>query len=458
MHKKQNFSAFNLYVFLILVAFEILMSFTFLGYIHIGPFSITFAYIPVLVAACFLGPVQSTAMGLIFGLASMYKATCFYTMWADRIFSPWFSSNPFGSFVMCVGARVLFGLLAGIAYDFAKKRRRAEIWIGVLSSISPIVHAWLVMMAMYIYFPSAVYGYTHAKYLYVSNIVSIVASAVLMVVLWRLYDEKKIEKIKVAIDGTKDNPTVDDRVKRKVITVFTVFAFCMTIVAALYFSNRTSYMLRMHNIDVSDTIDDDLIHLQIQFTLAAFSLNVISIIVLIMGYSYTSYRNFMSEFDTVTNVMGRRIFQNCCERIQRDHSLCTCVDGWFLFLDVDHFKKINDSLGHASGDKVLREIAQALKNIFYDCGIVGRMGGDEFAVMIDKVSLSEAELRKMLDVFFVEIAGASCGGQRVTCSVGACHFSFPEDMTMLMKKTDTLLYKAKENGRNCYVLGEFEDS
>ena len=68
-------SAFNLYIFLILFAFEILLSFTFLGYVHIYPLSVTFAYIPILIAACLLGTPHATLMGIIFGLASMYKAT-----------------------------------------------------------------------------------------------------------------------------------------------------------------------------------------------------------------------------------------------------------------------------------------------------------------------------------------------------------------------------------------------
>ena len=66
------------YVFVALVAIEFLMSFTFLGYIHIEPISITIAYIPILIAGCFLGAGQSTAIGLFFGLSSMYKASAYY--------------------------------------------------------------------------------------------------------------------------------------------------------------------------------------------------------------------------------------------------------------------------------------------------------------------------------------------------------------------------------------------
>lgn len=76
-----------------------------------------------------------------------------------------------------------------------------------------------------------------------------------------------------------------------------------------------------------------------------------------------------------------------------------CRYGWFLFLDVDYFKKINDTCGHAVGDENLRKVALILKDIFYDCGITGRMGGDEFAVMIDKKDISENEMQAALNRF-----------------------------------------------------------
>ena len=85
------------YLFITLVAIEFLMSFTFLGYIHIEPISITIAYIPILIAGCFLGTGQSMAMGLFFGLSSLYKASAYYVMPSDKVFSPFLSGYPLGS-------------------------------------------------------------------------------------------------------------------------------------------------------------------------------------------------------------------------------------------------------------------------------------------------------------------------------------------------------------------------
>ena len=95
---------FEKYVFVLLLAIELIMSFTFLGFIHIDPISLTTAYIPIVVAGCLLGPLESTLIGLVFGLASMYKASALYVVSDDKIFSPLYSGNPIGSILLSVGS------------------------------------------------------------------------------------------------------------------------------------------------------------------------------------------------------------------------------------------------------------------------------------------------------------------------------------------------------------------
>lgn len=336
MKTGRKLSSFDVYVFVVLAAVELLMSFTFLGYIHVTPISITFAYVPILIAACLLGMVQSAVLGLVFGLASMYKATAFYVMPADMIFSPFLSGQPISSFFLAVGTRTLFGVLA-----------------------------------------------------------------------------------------------------------------------AIYFSQRASYMLRRHGIAVSDAVSTDLIHLQIQFMLAVLSLNIISIIVLLSGYKYITYQKFLGELDVITGVMGRRIFLQCCEKAHRDRREGPPRKGWFLFLDVDNFKTINDTMGHATGDNVLKEVGAALKRVFGGCGIVGRMGGDEFAAMIDDVSVEESDMRTGLELFLAQI-GEILPHSVVSSSIGVCRFEYPADIQCLMHEADKLLYEAKHRGRACYVFGEYK--
>ena len=119
---------FEHYILGILLAVEWIMSFTFLGYIHIPPISITTAHIPIEVIACLFGPVESSVAGLFFGLGSMYKASALYVMLGDRIFSPFQTDFPIGSILLSVGTRVLFGFLMGCIFKIVNKSRYK--WVG----------------------------------------------------------------------------------------------------------------------------------------------------------------------------------------------------------------------------------------------------------------------------------------------------------------------------------------
>ena len=127
IRKLRNSSCFDRYAFEILLAIEILMSFTFLGYIHISPISITIAYMPILIAGSLFGPIQSTIAGFVFGAASLYKASASYVLPADMIFSPFLSGSPLNSLILSIGTRTLFGLVIGLAFAWVKKRKLFHI-------------------------------------------------------------------------------------------------------------------------------------------------------------------------------------------------------------------------------------------------------------------------------------------------------------------------------------------
>ncbi len=455
MRTGRKLSSFDVYVFVVLAAAELLMSFTFLGYIHVPPVSVTFAYVPILIAACLLGTVQSAVLGLVFGLASMYKATAFYVMPADMIFSPFLSGQPISSFFLAVGTRTLFGVLAGLLFFAAKKQKHARLWIGVATAVSLEIYSLLVYGAMGALFPGVGGGLSKLFPPDGRHILQVVVCICIVEGLWALHNSRFVKEFKAGIDNSDSVPYANKKKKNIYLLLFTVFIFGMTVMAAIYFSQRASYMLRRHGIAVSDAVSTDLIHLQIQFMLAVLSLNIISIIVLLSGYKYITYQKFLGELDVITGVMGRRIFLQCCEKAHRDRREGPPRKGWFLFLDVDNFKTINDTMGHATGDNVLKEVAAALKRVFGGCGIVGRMGGDEFAAMIDDVSVEESDMRTGLDLFLAQI-GEILPHSVVSSSIGVCRFEYPADIQRLMHETDKLLYEAKHRGRACYVFGEYK--
>jgi uncharacterized membrane protein len=115
------------YTFVILIAIELLLSFSFFGYIHIEPISVTIAYIPVILAGALTGPAEAMTVGAVFGLSSMWKASANYVMPSDQLFSPFFSGNPFGSFMISTGARMLFGLAIGLLYTASRRSRHPRL-------------------------------------------------------------------------------------------------------------------------------------------------------------------------------------------------------------------------------------------------------------------------------------------------------------------------------------------
>jgi diguanylate cyclase (GGDEF)-like protein len=122
-----------------------------------------------------------------------------------------------------------------------------------------------------------------------------------------------------------------------------------------------------------------------------------------------------------------------------------------LFIDLDRFKVINDTLGHEAGDVLLREIGARLRECLRSSDVVARLGGDEFVVLLPEVNdpaQAAAVARSILAVVMkpVVILGQEC---RVTASVGVCvHPDDGQDDQSIMKNADMAMYLAKEEGKN----------
>ncbi len=127
----------------------------------------------------------------------------------------------------------------------------------------------------------------------------------------------------------------------------------------------------------------------------------------------------------------------------------------FLMLDIDEFKKVNDKYGHAAGDEALRKVGLLLRREFRDVDIIGRVGGDEFVVLMKNVSQMDIVTQRAdclcRSAAQVEISGApDC---RITLSIGiACAPENGRSYRELYKRADRALYRSKENGRNRYTV------
>ena len=447
------------YLFITLVAIEFLMSFTFLGYIHIEPISITIAYIPILIAGCFLGTGQSMAMGLFFGLSSLYKASAYYVMPSDKVFSPFLSGYPLGSLLLSVGTRALFGWLVGMLFMLAKKLRHPRIGIGVVSALSPKVHSILVYSAMGFLFPELGYNFTNAFHGDVSDVLLSLLCLLVVEGVWSLRQREGVRNFNAYLDraGETGN-TKQEKGRIRASWILLLFCIlCAVIATTFYFAQRMSYMLGVHGLSLSSEAERDLFHLQLQSLFATLALNFLLAVCLLVVYRYLSYREYIGQLDAITGVMGRKMFNHYCENNLKSREVMASGAGWFLFVDVDYFKSINDTLGHPAGDFVLKRVAQSLSSIFSTYSDIGRMGGDEFAVLLTS-PMPKTELAQKLDAFLTEISAILTAPEKVTCSIGACRFAYPQEMQTLYSETDRLLYAAKRNGRACYIMGALDDS
>lgn len=160
----------------------------------------------------------------------------------------------------------------------------------------------------------------------------------------------------------------------------------------------------------------------------------------------------LAHFDALTNLPNRRLVQ---DRIQQAIVGAQRTGSEFavLFIDLDKFKDINDTLGHDVGDKLLEMVAHRLTDVLRAQDTVGRQGGDEFIVLLASLSTAEDAARvaqKILEALAVpfEINGH---GLHSGTSIGIA--TYPHDgsnVETLLKNSDTAMYSAKEAGRNNY--------
>ncbi len=456
MNKLLGKSSFNSYAFAVLLAIEVLMSFTFLGYIHIPPVSITIAYIPIIVAACIFGPWQSMLTGIVFGLGSMYKASASYVMAMDSVFSPFHSAAPWASLFLSVGTRAIFGLLIGLAFMAVRRSKHFRAWMCLLSVLAVRVHLLLVYGALGVLFPQFGRDYKMVFTFDYRDFFSIISSMVIVAATWEFYHSKRVQKLKLYVDRSSKTSYVQDTLRRRAVTFFAV-SLTLTIIAAAYFAQRTVYMLAKHSITVQSNVVSDIMHLQMQFVMAVIALNFILAVVVLWAYKYLAYKEYLGNMDSLTGVMGRKLFLNSCEELQERAELTDeHAKGWFLFFDVDYFKSINDTYGHLVGDKVLKDFAGHIAENLSEYGIVGRLGGDEFAAMLYK-PLTQHALEQILNELYKQIAQIIPEQKKITCSIGVCAFCYPQEVRNLLYATDKALYRAKERGRACYEFGDIKD-
>jgi diguanylate cyclase (GGDEF)-like protein len=159
---------------------------------------------------------------------------------------------------------------------------------------------------------------------------------------------------------------------------------------------------------------------------------------------------YMAQHDALTDLPNRILYEDRLRQalaMARREKICLAL----LYLDLDHFKEVNDSLGHAAGDTLLKLAAQRMLDCLRETDTVARMGGDEFAVLLpgirtrDNALIAAEKIRRKLEMPF-EIDGERV---EVSSSIGcAIYPDDGQDGASLTLIADQAMYMAKQSGRN----------
>lgn len=184
----------------------------------------------------------------------------------------------------------------------------------------------------------------------------------------------------------------------------------------------------------------------------AFPVSVFALYILKLVYSTVDALDNFVKFDNLTGLLTRGYFLSSVE-MQRGKG------GFFLLLDADRFKSINDTYGHDQGDEVLKFIARSILQATGSAGPCGRLGGEEFAIYLpgvqkDQASLLAAGIGTALRNQPINLNGTDV---TVTISIGIAEDKPGDALVHVMKRADLCLYAAKHGGRDRFVFDQPEE-
>ena len=188
----------------------------------------------------------------------------------------------------------------------------------------------------------------------------------------------------------------------------------------------------------------------------AFGDEHLQLVAAIAGQGATAYENArlytrvqqLATTDPLTGVSNRRHFAEHAVRqlsiARRNHRPLVA-----MMVDIDHFKRINDTHGHAVGDEVIKQVASTLRVSVRDPDVLCRYGGEEFAIVMTEMHGDPVDVADRLRVAIRENPVAAPNGPvRLTVSIGVAELKPDDDLETLLGRADAALYRAKEGGRD----------
>lgn len=193
--------------------------------------------------------------------------------------------------------------------------------------------------------------------------------------------------------------------------------------------------------------------LQMQYLIIGLAIGIILLVVILWWRSriHAKHMQMLATIDSLTGLLNRRAIMEYgtheWQRAKRFNRPLCC-----LLFDIDHFKNVNDTFGHASGDLVLRRISEEVLTSLRKTDAFGRFGGEEFLLITTETELQQAEtLAQRIRHNIESIKFADLNNHSITVSIGIAKLDTQEALDELISHADEALYLAKNRGRNQVV-------
>jgi diguanylate cyclase (GGDEF)-like protein len=188
------------------------------------------------------------------------------------------------------------------------------------------------------------------------------------------------------------------------------------------------------------------------------SIAIMALVLFIAHFTLRSYQRRLEEMatrDRLTGVANRHLFEMIFENLARSNQRYGYPTS-LISIDIDHFKKVNDTYGHQAGDLVLQGVATLIRQHIRESDTLCRWGGEEFLLLLDHCTLDDAveranRIREAVKTHSIAFGKTSI---RVTLSMGATDYRQGESLEMFLARADAALYQAKAQGRDQVIRAD----
>lgn len=288
MKSRVRFSRVRFFGILSLVALEMLLAFSSIGFINISPVSITTLQIPVFLAAFYFGWEGGILLGAVFGLVSIWNASLNPAGSANALFSPFGSPNPWGSLVVSLGARMAFGLCAGLIFSWLKEHLNVWWALAVGTVLTKFLHALFVYASMGLFFPETGQSALNSLLDFTKLSSNVTTAFSVLVVMLCYYVTERTEwgkRVVAALGDDSQGPMSPHKVWRSSIFLLVMMAIALSLVSHMI--TRVNLFMDMYGATMSDELRQIIQTLGIQFVVGMIALGIL--LALAFFYAYNVY-------------------------------------------------------------------------------------------------------------------------------------------------------------------------